>query len=122
MSPVGGVGVNIAVQDSVAAANQLAGPLKSNTVTDDDLAAIERRRTFPVRFTQRIQLIMQNQIIKRALSGAERPKPPLLFRLFNIFPVLRRIPARVLGLGIRPEHVHTPDVLASSNPQAAPAA
>jgi 2-polyprenyl-6-methoxyphenol hydroxylase-like FAD-dependent oxidoreductase len=114
MSPVGGVGVNIAVQDSVAAANRLAGPLKNGAVTDDDLAAIERRRTFPVRFTQRIQLTMQNQIIKRALSGAERPKPPLLFKLFDVFPILRRIPARVLGLGIRPEHVRTPDVLASA--------
>jgi 2-polyprenyl-6-methoxyphenol hydroxylase-like FAD-dependent oxidoreductase len=113
MSPVGGVGVNMAVQDSVAAANRLAQPLKAGSMTDEDLAAIERRRTFPVRFTQRIQLIMQNRIISRALSGTERPKPPLLFKLFDVFPILRRIPARMLGLGIRPEHVHTPDMLAS---------
>jgi 2-polyprenyl-6-methoxyphenol hydroxylase-like FAD-dependent oxidoreductase len=118
MSPVGGVGVNMAVQDSVAAANRLAGPLRTGTVTDEDLAAIERRRAFPVRFTQRIQLTMQNQIISRALSGTERPKPPLLFKLFDVFPILRRIPARVMGLGIRPEHVHTPDMLASPNLEA----
>ena len=109
MSPIGGVGVNLAVQDAVAAANRLAAPLKARAVTDDDLAAVERRRTFPVRVTQRLQLTMQNEIIGRALQSTERPKPPVLFKLFNAFPVLRRIPARVLGLGVRPEHVHTPD-------------
>ena len=109
MSPIGGVGVNLAVQDAVAAANRLAAPLKARAVTDDDLAAVERRRTFPVRATQRLQLTMQNEIIGRALQSTERPKPPVLFKLFNAFPVLRRIPARVLGLGVRPEHVHTPD-------------
>jgi len=109
MSPIGGVGVNLAVQDAVAAANRLAAPLKARAVTDDDLAAVERRRTFPVRVTQRLQLTMQNEIIGRALRSTERPKPPVLFKLFNAFPVLRRIPARVLGLGVRPEHVHTPD-------------
>jgi 2-polyprenyl-6-methoxyphenol hydroxylase-like FAD-dependent oxidoreductase len=110
MSPIGGVGVNLAVQDAVAAANRLAAPLKAGTVSGDDLAAIERRRTFPVRATQRLQLIAQNQIIAPALASTARPKPPLLFRAFNAFPLLRRIPARLLGLGIRPEHVHTPDV------------
>ena len=109
MSPIGGVGVNIAVQDAVAAANRLAGPLKAGALTDDDLIAIERRRTFPVRFTQRLQLIMQNQIISRALHSTRRPRPPLLLKLFNAFPILRRIPARMLGLGVRPEHVRTPD-------------
>jgi 2-polyprenyl-6-methoxyphenol hydroxylase-like FAD-dependent oxidoreductase len=105
MSPIGGVGINIAVQDAVAAANRLAGPLKSGRVTDEDLAAIEKRRTFPVRFTQWMQLTIQRQVISRVLESQERPKPPLVFRLFNVFPGLRRIPARLIGVGVRPEHV-----------------
>jgi 2-polyprenyl-6-methoxyphenol hydroxylase-like FAD-dependent oxidoreductase len=114
MSPIGGVGVNIAVQDAVAAANRLAAPLKAGTVSDDDLRAIQGRRAFPVRFTQAIQLTMQNQIISRALSTKQRPKPPLLFKLFELIPVLQRIPGRLLAVGVRPEHVRTPDVLAAS--------
>ncbi len=112
MSPIGGVGINLAVQDAVAAANRLAGPLKSGTVTDEDLRVIQERRTLPVRFTQWLQLTIQKRIISRVLESQQRPKPPLLFRSFNAFPVLRRIPARLLGLGIRPEHIRTPDILA----------
>ena len=114
MSPIGGVGINMAVQDAVAAANQLAAPLRAGKVTDDDLRAIQERRTLPVRFTQWLQLTIQKQIISRVLGMGEsqrRPRPPLIFKLFNVFPALRRIPARLLGLGIRPEHVQTPDVL-----------
>jgi 2-polyprenyl-6-methoxyphenol hydroxylase-like FAD-dependent oxidoreductase len=111
MSPIGGVGVNLAVQDAIAAANRLAAPLRAGMVGDDDLRAIERRRMFPVRVTQALQLTMQKQIISRALHSASTPKPPALFRLFNAIPILRRIPARLLGLGIRPEHVHTPDAM-----------
>jgi 2-polyprenyl-6-methoxyphenol hydroxylase-like FAD-dependent oxidoreductase len=114
MSPIGGVGINLAVQDAVAAANRLAAPLKARSVSNEDLRAIEARRTLPVRFTQRLQLTMQNRIIGRALASTERPRPPLLFKLFDMFPVLRRIPARLLAVGIRPEHVHTPDVLSAS--------
>ncbi len=114
MSPIGGVGINLAVQDAVATANRLAAPLKSGTVTDDDLQAIQDRRMLPVRFTQWLQLTIQRRIISRVLEGQERPKPPLLFKLTKIFPALQRLPAYLLGLGIRPEHVHTPDVLASS--------
>ncbi len=110
MSPIGGVGINIAVQDAVAAANQLAAPLKAGKVADDDLRAIQNRRTFPAKFTQAIQLAMQNRIISPALQGVRQPKPPLLFKLVNAVPLLQRIPARLLGLGIRPEHVRTPDV------------
>lgn len=113
MSPIGGVGINLAIQDAVAAANQLAGPLKAGTLSDDDLRAIERRRTFPVRFTQRLQLTIQNQLISRVLASRQRPKPPLLFRLTGRFPILRRVPARLLGMGIRPEHVRTPDIAAA---------
>jgi 2-polyprenyl-6-methoxyphenol hydroxylase-like FAD-dependent oxidoreductase len=109
MSPIGGVGVNLAVQDAVAAANRLVAPLKSGRVGDDDLRAIEQRRTLPVRFTQWLQLTAQKRIIGRALASEQRPKPPLMFNLLRLFPVLRRIPARLIGLGIRPEHVHTPE-------------
>jgi 2-polyprenyl-6-methoxyphenol hydroxylase-like FAD-dependent oxidoreductase len=113
MSPIGGVGINMAVQDAVAAANRLAGPLKNGTMTIEDLHAIQQRRTLPVRFTQWLQLTIQKRIISRVLGmeSQQRPKPPLFFKLFNIFPALRRIPARLLGIGIRPEHVRTPEVL-----------
>jgi 2-polyprenyl-6-methoxyphenol hydroxylase-like FAD-dependent oxidoreductase len=108
MSPIGGVGINMAVQDAVAAANRLAGPLlRAGGVSDEDLQAIEERRTLPVRFTQWLQLTIQRRIISRVLESERRPKPPLFFKLFDIFPVLRRIPARLLGVGIRPEHVRT---------------
>ena len=114
MSPIGGVGVNLAVQDAVAAANRLAAPLKAGTAGDDDLRAIQARRTFPVRFTQALQLIMQKRIISPALASTQRPKPPLLFKLVGALPLLQRIPGRLLAVGVRPEHVHTPDMLAGS--------
>jgi 2-polyprenyl-6-methoxyphenol hydroxylase-like FAD-dependent oxidoreductase len=110
MSPIGGVGINIAVQDAVAAANCLAAPLRNGTTTAGHLQAIQARRDFPARMTQKIQLTMQNRIIGPALQGARAPKPPLLFKLFDAFPLLRRIPARLLALGIEPEHVQTPDI------------
>jgi 2-polyprenyl-6-methoxyphenol hydroxylase-like FAD-dependent oxidoreductase len=114
MSPIGGVGINLAIQDAVAAANRLAAPLKAGTVGDGDLRAIQARRSFPVRFTQGLQLIIQNQVVRRALSGTQRPKPPLLLKLFDLIPLLRRIPGRLLGVGVRPEHIQTPDILAAS--------
>ena len=119
MSPIGGVGINLAVQDAVAAANRLAVPLKKRAVTDDDLHAIEERRTLPVRFTQWLQLNIQKRVISRVLASERRPKPPLLVKLLARFPILRRLPARLVGLGIRPEHVHTPDAFASSAEQGA---
>ncbi len=114
MSPIGGVGINMAVQDAVAAANRLAGPLNAGKVTDADLQAIEKRRTLPLRFTQWLQLTIQKRIISRVLGmeSERRPKPPLFFKLFNVFPALRRIPAILLGVGIRPEHVRTPEIAA----------
>ena len=114
MSPIGGVGINMAVQDAVAAANRLWRPLKDGTASDEDLHAIQERRTLPMRFTQWLQLTIQKRIISRVLEGQRRPKPPLFFKLFNIFPALRRAPARLIGVGIRPEHVHTPDIGAAS--------
>jgi 2-polyprenyl-6-methoxyphenol hydroxylase-like FAD-dependent oxidoreductase len=110
MSPIGGVGINIAVQDAVAAANRLAAPLKAGTTTSGHLQAIQARRDFPARMTQKIQLTMQNRIIGPALQATREPKPPLLFKLFDAFPVLRRVPARLLAIGIQPEHVQTPDI------------
>ena len=110
MSPIGGVGINIAVQDAVAAANCLAAPLRAGTVGTGDLQAVQARRDFPARMTQQIQLTMQNRIIGPALQGTREPEPPLLFKLFDAFAILRRIPARLLALGIRPEHVQTPDI------------
>jgi len=114
MSPIGGVGVNLAVQDAVAAANRLAGPLRAGNASDEDLRAIEARRTFPVRVTQALQLIIQKQVVSRALSGTRRPQVPFLLKLFDLVPLLQRIPARFLGVGVRPEHIHTPDILAAS--------
>ncbi|MGB5184283.1 MAG: FAD-dependent oxidoreductase [Xanthobacteraceae bacterium] len=109
MSPIGGVGINIAVQDAVAAANRLAAPLQAGTTSSGHLQAVQARRDFPARMTQKIQLTMQNRIIGPALQSTREPKPPLLFKLFDTFPLLRRLPARLLALGIRPEHVQTPD-------------
>jgi len=108
MSPVGGVGINLAIQDAVAAANILAGPLRDGAVTRADLAAVQRRRAFPVRVIQRIQVLVQNQLLSPALASSARPKPPWPMRLIASAPFLRGIPARVLGVGVRPEHVQTP--------------
>jgi 2-polyprenyl-6-methoxyphenol hydroxylase-like FAD-dependent oxidoreductase len=108
MSPIGGVGINLAVQDAVAAANILAEPLRSGTLTTERLRGVQQRREFPTRFTQRLQIVMQNNIISPALRG-ERPNAPFFMKMMQ-WPVLRRIPGRVLALGIRPEHIHTPDV------------
>jgi len=109
MSPIGGVGINIAVQDAVAAANRLVSPLRSGKATDADLQAIQERRMPAVRFTQWLQLAIQRRIISRVLESRERPKPPPFVKLFNSFPVLRRIPARLIGIGVRPEHIRTPE-------------
>jgi len=107
MSPIGGVGINLAVQDAVAAANILAAPLRRKTVTIETLDSVQERREFPTRFTQRLQIVLQNNIIGPALRG-ERPKAPFFMKALQ-WPLLRRIPGRVMALGIRPEHIHTPD-------------
>jgi 2-polyprenyl-6-methoxyphenol hydroxylase-like FAD-dependent oxidoreductase len=110
MSPIGGVGVNLAIQDAVAAANILAVPLKERRVTNALLEAVQRRRTMPMRVIQWLQLKIQNNVLSAVLESVERPKPPFVARFFNWFPPLRRIPARLIGLGVRPEHIRTPDV------------
>ena len=105
MSPVGGVGINLAIQDAVAAANALAGRLREGHVTADDLARVQRRREWPTRVTQRLQLAVQNRVISRVLHERNRVSPPLVMRLLRCLPWLRRLPARLIGLGVRPEHV-----------------
>jgi len=107
MSPIGGVGVNIAVQDAVAASNILAGPLKEGRLRDSDLEAVQAHRLWPVRATQAIQVFLQNRMIAPMLAGTRPMRPPFAARLLNAVPFLRRIPARVLGLGVQPEHVKT---------------
>lgn len=108
MSPVGGVGINLAIQDAVAAANLLHAPLREHRLGIRYLRAVQRRRLLPTRVTQRIQVLAQNRIIRRILGSTQRLKPPTLLRLIARFPRLQRIPARLVGVGIRPEHVKTP--------------
>jgi 2-polyprenyl-6-methoxyphenol hydroxylase-like FAD-dependent oxidoreductase len=108
MSPVGGVGINLAIQDAVAAANILVPAFRRGAVTEDDLAAVQRRREFPTRMTQRMQLFLQKRVISRVLAGGARPGIAWPIRLMQRFPVLQRIPAHVMGLGFRPEHVRLP--------------
>ena len=106
MSPIGGIGINLAVQDAVAAGNILAQPLRRGPVEVDRLRAVQRRRELPTRITQRAQVIIQNRIIGRVLTTQARAfSIPLPLRLLRALPFLRRIPARLIGMGVRPEHV-----------------
>jgi len=106
MSPIGGVGINLAIQDAVAAANILIPELRrGSTIPIAALRRVQRRREMPTRITQRVQLIIQNNVIKRVLGRPGRMRPPLVVRALGAFPVLQRIPARLVGLGFRREHV-----------------
>lgn len=105
MSPVGGVGVNLAVQDAVAAANILAEALREGRASEEYLAAVQRRRMWPTRVTQALQVGAQNNVIAPTLAAKARGQPPLVLRMLQRFPILRRIPARLIGLGVRREHV-----------------
>ena len=106
MSPIGGVGINIAIQDAVAAANILAAPLREGRVRDSDLAAVQTRRLFPARATQAIQVFLQNRIIAPSLVGkGPQMKLPFFVRLMQWLPILRRLTGRLIALGVRPEHV-----------------
>jgi 2-polyprenyl-6-methoxyphenol hydroxylase-like FAD-dependent oxidoreductase len=118
MSPIGGIGINLAIQDAVAAANILAPSFARGTPSLDDLKRVQRRREFPTRMTQNFQMAIQNNVMTRMLATKENPKPPLPVRLLNRFPRLRGLPARFIGLGIRPEHVQSP---AAAEPRAAEA-
>jgi 2-polyprenyl-6-methoxyphenol hydroxylase-like FAD-dependent oxidoreductase len=112
MSPVGGVGINLAIQDAVAAANQLAVPLRERRMTTEDLRKVQRRREWPTKMTQWVQLAVQNRVIKQVLRDTEPLLPPSAIKLIARFPLLRRIPARMIGLGFRPEHVQSPAISA----------
>ena len=114
MSPIGGVGVNLAVQDAVAAANILWQPLAAGKVSEEDLDRVQKRREFPTRIIQRLQVVVQNNVIDRVLGAGKGLQAPLLLRLMSHLAPLRRIPARIVGVGVRPEHVHTPDVRAAA--------
>ncbi len=110
MSPIGGVGVNIAVQDAVAASNMLAAPLREGRLSDSDLAAVQVYRMRPVRMTQAAQIFLQNRIIAPTLAGTGPIKVPWPARLLDRFALLRRLPARLMGMGVQPEHVKTTPV------------
>ena len=110
MSPVGGVGINLAIQDAVATANILAHPLSENYVSLSHLQKVQWRREFPTRVTQWGQVQVQERILSAVLGTQKSFRAPWFMRLFKKFPVLRRIPARLIGIGVRPEHVKTPDV------------
>lgn len=107
MSPIGGVGINLAIQDAVATANLLAGLLRRGAVTPADLRLVQERRAWPTQMTQRMQLLLQDRVIKTVLAGDGPLVPPWPLRLIARFPILRRIPARLIGMGFRPEHVRT---------------
>jgi 2-polyprenyl-6-methoxyphenol hydroxylase-like FAD-dependent oxidoreductase len=105
MSPIGGVGINLAIQDAVATANLLTPPLRAGTIGDDDLAAVQKRREWPTKMTQGMQVFVQNRVVKRVLGDTRPVALPWPMLLLRRFPILRRIPARMIGLGFRPEHV-----------------
>ncbi len=111
MSPAGGVGINLAIQDAVAAANILAGPLLSHSIGVDDLRRVQRRRMFPTRATQAVQVALQNRVIDPLLAADTTPSVPGVVKLMQRWTWLQRIPARVIGVGIRPEHVRVPTTL-----------
>lgn len=107
MSPIGGVGINLAIQDAVAAANILGTKLLQGTPSESELHAVQRRREFPTRATQRLQLVIQNNVIRRVLGSSKPLSLPWILKLVRRWPLLRRIPARLIGIGFRPEHVKT---------------
>lgn len=109
MSPVGGVGINLAIQDAVATANLLAAKLRSGTLQDDDLDSVRRRRLFPVKVIQALQVAVHHRILKPAIfGGARQLTVPWPLKILNANAWLRRWPAQILGQGVRPEHVRSP--------------
>ncbi len=108
MSPIAGVGINLAIQDAVATANILAVPLRRGRLAEADLARVQRRREWPTRMTQRLQLFIQDRVVSPVLASKTLVAPPLGLRLFASWPLLQRLPARIVGMGFRPEHVRSP--------------
>ena len=105
MSPIGGVGINLAIQDAVATANILAAPLRSKTLTEANLAAVQRRREFPTKVTQSAQVLIQKNVVDALLHSNKPLKAPWLLKFLSSIPLLRRIPAYLVGVGVRPEHL-----------------
>ena len=107
MSPVGGVGINLAIQDAVAAANILADKLSRKSVLPDDLRQVQERRLFPTQVTQAMQVFIQKRVLSHAL-GTTITSAPWFLKLFRWFPFLQRIPGYLVGIGFRPEHINKP--------------
>jgi 2-polyprenyl-6-methoxyphenol hydroxylase-like FAD-dependent oxidoreductase len=107
MSPAGGVGINLALQDAVATANLLAEKLKQGPVSVTDLEQVQKRREFPVRLIQAMQVLVHRRINGRTSGTGDTL--PIIPRLFKLFPPLRALPARLIGIGPRPEHIHSPN-------------
>ena len=110
MSPVGGVGINLAIQDAVAAANILALPLRKGPVPVELLHKVQRRREWPTRMMQAVQIFVQTRIISNVLAMQTQTRAPFAVKLLNLYPWIRRLPARLIGMGFRPEHVRTPEL------------
>jgi 2-polyprenyl-6-methoxyphenol hydroxylase-like FAD-dependent oxidoreductase len=108
MSPAGGVGINLALQDAVATANLFAAKLCAGPVSLADLDEVQKRREWPVRLIQRMQVFVHRHVVSGRASGSDRDSLPFIGRLFRWFPFLRRLPARFIGVGPRPEHVQSP--------------
>lgn len=108
MSPVGGVGINVAIQDAAAAARLLHQPLREHRVGESDLAAVQRRRRLPTTITQGLQRILHRQVMAPVMAGADIAPPGTLVRIVRRFPQLTAIPAYLVGTGVRPEHVAAP--------------
>ncbi len=105
MSPIGGVGINLAIQDAVAAANLLTPALRKGAPSIGMLAQVEARRMWPTRVTQALQLMIQNRVVAPTLARHTRPPLPIAIRMIERFPWLQRIPAHLIGVGVQPEHL-----------------
>jgi 2-polyprenyl-6-methoxyphenol hydroxylase-like FAD-dependent oxidoreductase len=110
MSPIGGVGINLAIQDAVATANILGEALRQGAPSPEQLAAVQRRRAFPTNATQWIQVALQNNAVRPVLAGQQQLQLPWVLRMLRRWPMLRRIPARLIAVGLRPEHIRTPEI------------
>jgi len=111
MSPAGGVGINLAIQDAVATANLLADKLRNGPVHVDDLRKVQARREWPTRLIQGMQIFIHRRVVTGRMSSGEKTSLPFVFRLLKWFPILRQLPARFIGMGPRPEHFHSPTVV-----------
>src|SRR6059058_1001675 len=111
MSPAGGVGINLAIQDAVATANLLAKRLQRGPVHVEDLRKVQARREWPTRLIQGMQIFVHRRIVTGRTSGEKNASLPFVFRLLKWFPILRQLPARFIGLGPRPEHIHSPSAV-----------